>query len=151
MFDFCLWCWIWKFYFSLPAYTCFGVETNVLKFCVFLSSVLVKDEEEKVECLCNKFCYVAAIICIHSCYSFPLWWIAFVSFFSLKDIYFLGDSMEVIFGCRAELLVSKLATCLAVLNLFVFVLLLYCFPYHIIIYNSVYNPVLNQLSTAIMG
>ena len=45
--------------------------------------------------------------------------------------------MEVIFGCRAELLVSKLATSLVVLNLFLFVLLLYCFTYHMVIYNSV--------------
>ena len=102
MFDFCLWCWIWKFYFSLPTYTCFGVEINVLKFCVFLSFVLVEDEE-KAECPCNKFCYVAGIICISKkwceLHLFPS--------FSLKDIYFLGDSMEVILGCRAELLVSK--------------------------------------------
>ena len=58
-------------------------------------------------------------------------------FLFLKDIYFLGDSMEVIFGCRAELLVSKLATSLVVLNLFLFVLLLYCFTYHMVIYNSI--------------
>ena len=45
--------------------------------------------------------------------------------------------MEVIFGCRAELLVSKLATSLVVLNLLLFVLLLYCFTYHMVIYNSV--------------
>ena len=41
-------------------------------------------------------------------YSFPLWWIALFFFFVELLIYFLGDSMDLVFGSRTKLLAFKL-------------------------------------------